>query len=40
LLGLYIVREIAQAHRGDAHLTSSREAGTVATIRLPRHGRR
>jgi signal transduction histidine kinase len=36
-LGLYIVREIAQAHGGSAHVTSSTEAGTVFEIRLPRH---
>jgi len=36
-LGLYIVREIATAHGGTADLTSSADAGTTATMRLPRH---
>lgn len=35
-LGLYIVREIVQAHGGKASATSSQEAGTVFTLRLPR----
>jgi len=35
-LGLYIVREIAQAHGGTATVDSNVEAGTVFTIRLPR----
>jgi signal transduction histidine kinase len=36
-LGLYIVKEIAAAHGGTASLTSTKESGTVVTIRLPRH---
>ena len=36
-LGLYIVREIAAAHGGFADLASTAEAGTTATVRLPRH---
>jgi len=35
-LGLYIVREIARAHGGDVSVTSSAEAGTTFTLRLPR----
>ena len=35
-LGLYIVREIARAHGGQANVESSTEAGTVFTIRIPR----
>jgi signal transduction histidine kinase len=38
-LGLYIVREIAAAHGGTANLTSTPDAGTTATVRLPRHAR-
>jgi signal transduction histidine kinase len=38
-LGLYIVREVAAAHGGTADLTSTAEAGTTATVRLPRDGR-
>jgi signal transduction histidine kinase len=36
-LGLYIVREIAQAHGGCVSVDSSAENGTVFEIRLPRH---
>lgn len=36
-LGLYIVREIAQAHGGSVDVDSSAEHGTVFEIRLPRH---
>lgn len=36
-LGLYIVREIAQAHGGSVGVESSAEGGTVFEIRLPRH---
>lgn len=35
-LGLYIVREIALAHGGTVAVTSSAQAGTVFSIRLPR----
>jgi signal transduction histidine kinase len=35
-LGLFIVREIVNGHLGDITVTSSAEAGTVFTIRLPR----
>ena len=36
-LGLYIAREIAQSHGGRIDVTSSQEAGTAFTVRLPRH---
>jgi len=36
-LGLYIVREIALAHRGSVDVVSNVDTGTVFTIRLPRH---
>ena len=35
-LGLFIVREIAQAHGGTADVVSSAEQGTTFTVRLPR----
>lgn len=35
-LGLFIVREIVLGHEGSIQATSSAEAGTVFTIRLPR----
>lgn len=35
-LGLYIVREIVTAHAGTVQVTSSLEAGTDVTVRLPR----
>ena len=35
-LGLYIVREIAQAHGGSASVASDASLGTVFTIRIPR----
>lgn len=35
-LGLYVVREIVQAHGGKASATSSQEGGTIFTLRLPR----
>ena len=35
-LGLYIAREVAAAHGGTIDVTSSAEAGTVFTVRLPR----
>lgn len=37
-LGLYIAREIVQAHGGSIDVTSSAEAGTRFSVRLPRHG--
>lgn len=36
-LGLYIVREIATVHGGTVEVTSTPEAGTCFTVRLPRH---
>ncbi|QSQ21035.1 PAS domain-containing protein [Pyxidicoccus parkwayensis] len=36
-LGLYIVRSIIQAHGGTVDVTSTAEAGTTFTVRLPRH---
>ncbi len=35
-LGLYIVREIALAHRGSASVQSDAQVGTVFSVRLPR----
>jgi signal transduction histidine kinase len=35
-LGLFIVREIVHAHGGAVYVTSTREAGTTFTVRLPR----
>ncbi len=35
-LGLFIVQQIAVAHGGTVHVTSSAEAGTTFTIELPR----
>jgi signal transduction histidine kinase len=35
-LGLYIVAEVARAHRGTATMTSSAVDGTVFTVRLPK----
>ncbi|TFZ01200.1 CHASE domain-containing protein [Ramlibacter rhizophilus] len=35
-LGLYIVQQIARAHGGRVHCSSSREAGTLFTVELPR----
>lgn len=37
-LGLYIAREIVTAHGGAIDVKSSTDAGTVFTVRLPRHG--
>jgi phosphoserine phosphatase RsbU/P len=34
-LGLYIVDQIARAHGGSVHVSSSAEAGTTFTVRLP-----
>ena len=36
-LGLYIVREIATVHGGTVEVTSTAQAGTCFTVRLPRH---
>jgi PAS domain S-box-containing protein len=36
-LGLFIVNQIALAHGGTVDVRSSAEAGTVFTVRLPRH---
>ncbi len=36
-LGLFIVRELARAHGGTVDVTSSEDAGTTFTVRLPRH---
>lgn len=36
-LGLFIVREIVRGHGGRIEVTSSQEAGTTFTVRLPRH---
>jgi len=36
-LGLYIAREIARSHGGRIDVSSSEEAGTAFTVRLPRH---
>jgi len=36
-LGLFIVSEIVSAHRGTVAVTSSDEAGTTFSVRLPRH---
>jgi sigma-B regulation protein RsbU (phosphoserine phosphatase) len=36
-LGLYIAREIALSHGGTIDVTSTPEAGTSFTVRLPRH---
>jgi signal transduction histidine kinase len=36
-LGLYIAREIAESHGGSISVTSTADAGTRFTLRLPRH---
>jgi signal transduction histidine kinase len=36
-LGLYIVREIARAHRGEVEVVSAGGAGTTFTLTLPVH---
>lgn len=36
-LGLYIVKEIAEAHGGSAEVVSDDSTGTTFTVRLPRH---
>ncbi len=35
-LGLFIVKRVADAHGGDVRITSSAEAGTTVSVRLPR----
>jgi len=35
-LGLYIVEQIMKSHGGEVRVTSTREAGTCFTLRLPR----
>lgn len=39
-LGLYIAKQIAQAHGGDIQVHSSAEAGTTFSVALPRTGKR
>ena len=39
-LGLYIARELVLAHEGTIDVTSSKEAGTVFTVRLPHQAHR
>jgi signal transduction histidine kinase/PAS domain-containing protein len=39
-LGLFIVKEIAEAHGGTVHVTSSTAEGTTFVVRLPRRGGR
>jgi nitrogen-specific signal transduction histidine kinase len=39
-LGLYIAQQVAIAHGGLISVSSSAEAGTTFTLRLPRHARR
>lgn len=36
-LGLYIVSQIAHAHRGEVFVSTSTTAGTTFTVRIPRH---
>ena len=36
-LGLYIAREVARSHGGEIDVSSSLDAGTAFTMRLPRH---
>ena len=36
-LGLYIVKQVVEAHGGSVSVESSAEAGTTFTVRLPRH---
>jgi signal transduction histidine kinase len=36
-LGLYIAREVAKSHGGRIDVTSTADAGTTFTVRLPRH---
>jgi PAS domain S-box-containing protein len=39
-LGLYIAQQVAMAHGGSISVSSSAEAGTLFTLRLPRHAGR
>jgi len=36
-IGLYVVNQIVEAHRGKVHLESTHDSGTTFTIVLPRH---
>lgn len=36
-LGLYIVKRIVLAHKGDIDVVSTAQTGTTITVRLPRH---
>jgi signal transduction histidine kinase len=36
-LGLFIVKEIASAHKGTVSVTSSEDSGTTFSVSLPRH---
>lgn len=36
-LGLYIVKRIVLAHKGDIGVVSTAQTGTTITVRLPRH---
>jgi signal transduction histidine kinase len=36
-LGLFIVKEITEAHGGTVQVTSSPAEGTIFVVRLPRH---
>ncbi len=36
-LGLYIVKQVVDAHRGSVEVASTPEAGTTFTVRLPQH---
>jgi signal transduction histidine kinase len=38
-LGLYIVKQITEAHRGSVEIESTEESGTTFTVRLPRKPR-
>ena len=38
-LGLYIVKQVVEAHRGTVEVQSTEAAGTTFTVRLPRLAR-